>query len=75
MMRKVLLRPEKEVKSSVQRTRLFRISCKTKDMVCKVIIDSDSTNNLVSTDMVEKLELETTDHPSPYRVSWLQKGH
>jgi hypothetical protein len=25
--------------------------------------------------MVEKLELETTDHPNPYRVSWLQKGH
>jgi hypothetical protein len=25
--------------------------------------------------MVVKLELETTDHPSPYRVSWLQKGH
>jgi hypothetical protein len=25
--------------------------------------------------MVEKLELETTDHPSPYKVSWLQKGH
>jgi hypothetical protein len=25
--------------------------------------------------MVERLELETTDHPSPYKVSWLQKGH
>jgi hypothetical protein len=25
--------------------------------------------------MVEKLELETIEHPSPYRVSWLQKGH
>jgi hypothetical protein len=25
--------------------------------------------------MVENLELEMTDHPSPYRVSWLQKGH
>jgi hypothetical protein len=25
--------------------------------------------------MVEKMELETTDHPSPYKVSWLQKGH
>jgi hypothetical protein len=25
--------------------------------------------------MVEKLELEMTDHPSPYKVSWLQKGH
>jgi hypothetical protein len=32
-------------------------------------------DNLVSTEMVEKLELETIDHPSPYRVSWLQKGH
>jgi hypothetical protein len=25
--------------------------------------------------MVERLELETNDHPSPYKVSWLQKGH
>jgi hypothetical protein len=25
--------------------------------------------------MVEKMELETIEHPSPYRVSWLQKGH
>jgi hypothetical protein len=25
--------------------------------------------------MVEKLELMTTKHPSPYKVSWLQKGH
>jgi hypothetical protein len=25
--------------------------------------------------MVEKLELDTTAHPSPYKVSWLQKGH
>jgi hypothetical protein len=38
-------------------------------------VDSGSTDNLVSTEMVEKLELETTDHPKPYKVSWLQKGH
>jgi hypothetical protein len=69
------LTPEKEVESSVQRTRLFQTACKTKDRVCKVIVDSGSTDNLVSTEMVEKLELETIDHPSPYRVSWLQKGH
>jgi hypothetical protein len=25
--------------------------------------------------MVEKLELEIVAHPSPYKVSWLQKGH
>jgi hypothetical protein len=32
-------------------------------------------DNLISTEMVEKLKLETIVHPSPYRVSWLQKGH
>jgi len=25
--------------------------------------------------MVEKLELVKTIHPTPYKVSWLQKGH
>ena len=25
--------------------------------------------------MLEKLELETFSHPSPYKVSWLKKGH
>jgi hypothetical protein len=58
-----------------QRNNLFRTACMTKDRVCKVIVDSGSTDNLISTEMVEKLELETTDHPSPYKVSWLQKRH
>jgi hypothetical protein len=75
VMRKVLLTPEKEMENSAQRNSLFRTACKTKDRVCKVIVDSGSTDNLISTEMVEKLELETTDHPSPYKVSWLQKGH
>jgi hypothetical protein len=39
-----------------------------------VIVDSGSTDNIVSTEMVEKMELETIAHPSPYKVSWLQKG-
>jgi hypothetical protein len=63
------------VESSVQRNRLFRTTCKTKDWACKVIMDSGSTDNLISTEMVEKIELETIEHQSPYRVSWLQKGH
>jgi hypothetical protein len=75
MMRKVLLTPEKEAENPAQRNSLFQTSCKTKDRVCKVIVDSGSTNNLVSTEMVENMELETIVHPSPYRVSWLQKGH
>jgi hypothetical protein len=73
MMRKSLLTPEKEVESLSQRNRIFQTACKTKDRVCKVIMDSGSMDNLISTEMVEKMKLETVDHPSPYRVSWLQK--
>jgi hypothetical protein len=57
MMQKVLLMPEKEAENPTQRNKLFRTACKTKDRVCKVIMDSGSTDNLVSTEMVEKLEL------------------
>jgi hypothetical protein len=73
MMRKVLLKPEKEVENPNQRNSLFRTACKTKDRVCKVIVDIGSIDNLVSTEMVEKMEMENVVHPSPYRVSWLQK--
>jgi hypothetical protein len=52
MMRKVLLTPKKEAEHPVQRNKHFRTACKTKDRVCKVIVDSGSTNNLVSTKMV-----------------------
>jgi len=75
MMRKIVLKPKKEVEAPVQRNNMLRTTYKTKDRVCKVIIDSGTTDNLVSTEMVEKLELETTAHPNPYKVSWLQKGH
>jgi hypothetical protein len=69
MMRKNLLNLEKEMENPVQRKSLFRTTCKTKDSVCKVIVDNGSTDNIVSTEMVGKLELETFAHPSPYKVS------
>jgi hypothetical protein len=71
---KALLKLEKEVEDTAQRCRLFRTTCKTKGWKCKVIVDNRSTDNLIATEMVEKLEMETTKHPSPYKVSWLQKG-
>jgi hypothetical protein len=75
MMNKVFLKQEPKAEKPVHRNNLFRTSCKTKDRVCKVIIDSGSTDNLVSTKIVEKIELETNVHMTPYKVSWLQKGH
>jgi hypothetical protein len=69
MMRKVLLNLEKEAENPSQRNNMFWTACKTKYRVCKVIVESGSTDNIISIEMVEKLELETVVHPSPYRVS------
>ena len=39
--------------------------------VCSIIIDGGSCTNVASTTMVEKLGLQTTKHPRPYRLQWL----
>jgi hypothetical protein len=75
MMRKVLLTPGKEVEDSAQRTRLSEQLARPRIGYARLLWTVVAQDNLVSTEMVEKLELETTDHPSPYKVSWLQKGH
>jgi hypothetical protein len=75
MMRKVLLKLEKEAENLAQGNSLLRPACKTIDRVCKVIVDSGSIDNIVSTEMVEKVVLESIVYPSPYKLSWLQKGH
>jgi hypothetical protein len=74
-MNKVLLKPEKEVVKSSQRKALFRTACKVQGKCCKVVIDNGSTDNIVSTEMVEKLNLKKVKHPTPYKVSWMHKGH
>eukprot|EP00253_Pinus_taeda_P016825 PITA_16825 len=75
LLKRVLLKVEKEIRESAQRKSLFRTTCKYKGKCCKVIINNGSTNNLVSIEMVDKLGLVKTVHPTPYKVSWLQKGH
>eukprot|EP00253_Pinus_taeda_P036723 PITA_36723 len=72
---KVFLKPTKEMDEPSQRKTLFRTVCKVQGKCCQMIIDSGSTDNLVSIEMVEKLKLKTMKHPTPYKVSWLQKGH
>ena len=54
---------------------MFRIVCKVQGKCCKVIIDGGSIDNLVYTEVIEKLNLQKTKHPIPYKVSWLQNGH
>jgi len=75
VLNKVLLKPAKEIAEPDQRKALFRTVCKSQGKCCKLIIDSGSTDNLVAVEMVEKLGLKKLKHPTPYKVSWLQKGH
>ena len=62
MMNKVLLKPKKEQAELDQRKLLFRTTCKVQGKCCKMVIDSGSTENLVPTEMVEKLRLKKTKH-------------
>ena len=65
----------KVIDESVQRRSLLKTICKVEGTCFKLISDSGSSDNLVSTEMVEKLNLRKTVHPKPYRVAWMQKGH
>ena len=71
MLKRVLVNTEKQVHEPVQRKSLFRIRCKSQGECCKMVIDSGSTDNMVSTNMVENMGLKRMKHPTPYKVSWL----
>ena len=62
MMNKVLLNPSKEIVEPAQRKSLFKTVCKAKGKCCKLVIDSGSTDNPVSIEMVEKLGLNRIKH-------------
>ena len=49
---KVLIKPAKEVTEPPQRKTLFKTICKVQGKCCQMIIDSGSTDNLVSTEVV-----------------------
>ena len=75
MLKRFLVKTEKKVHEPTQRKSMFRTKWKSQGKCCNMVIDSGSTDNLVSTDIVEKLGLKRMKHPTPYKVSWLQKGH
>ena len=53
----------------VLRRSLFKTRCKMAGKCCKVIIDSGSSTNLASEELVTKLQLQRLIHPKPYHVS------
>lgn len=73
LMKRVLLELDKKVRELAQTKFLFINICKSKGKCFKVVIDSSSTYNLVSIQMVEKIDLKRISHHASYKVSWLQK--
>jgi len=71
MLKRVLIKAYKETHEPTQRKSLFRTTCKSRGKCYKVVIESGKNNNLVSIEMVEKLGLKKTTHPTPNKVSWI----
>nr|ABD63103.1 gag-pol polyprotein, related [Asparagus officinalis] len=54
-----------------RRTFIFHTFTKIGDKNYKVIVDSGSCINAVSSAMIAKLGLKVVSHPNPYKVSWI----
>jgi len=57
-----------------QRENIFHCRCTVQGKVCSMIIDSGNCVNLVSLSMIEKLNLQTSVHPHPYNIQWLNQS-
>ncbi|KAK8948367.1 hypothetical protein KSP39_PZI006161 [Platanthera zijinensis] len=54
-----------------KRTTIFTIITKIGEKTCKIIIDSGSCMNVVSSIALIRLNLTTEPHPIPYKVAWI----
>ena len=50
---------------------IFRSNCLIQGKVCQFIIDSRASHNVVSHEVVRKLNLKMFPHPQPYYATWV----
>ena len=62
IVQRFLLTPKKSNDS--QRHKIFRTRCTIRNKVCNLIIDDESSENVVSKALVKALNLKTDKHPS-----------
>lgn len=72
MLRRSCLAPRSD-EEFPQRNNLFHSRFTIQGKVCKLIIDSGSSENVIAADAVDKLSLSDEHHPAPYRLAWLQQ--
>ena len=68
MLRRTLLKVSSTIEPP-QRKNLFKTTCRSHGKICKVIVDSDFVENIVSTKMVGKLKCKIISHTTPNKVS------
>ena len=71
MARKLMLSPK--CNDETQHHEQFRNRCTVQGSLCDLIIDSGSQENIISKDVVERLQLETENHPNPYAIGWIKE--
>ncbi|KAK0583456.1 hypothetical protein LWI29_037188 [Acer saccharum] len=65
IVQRVFLTPNRGPELST-RHQVFRTNALVNEVTAKVVIDTGSSENLVSKDLVKKLKLPTEKHPQPY---------
>jgi len=53
---------------------MFHIIMKIGGRNCKIIVDSESCINVVSSTVIAKIDLKAEPHPYPYRVTWINSS-
>ncbi|XP_050233263.1 uncharacterized protein LOC126681757 [Mercurialis annua] len=56
------------------RSNIFQSTCTILGKVCRFFIDAGSCENIISTETVQKLGIQTEKHPKLYKLAWLKKG-
>lgn len=67
------LNVQRIVENDWLRHNIFHLRCTSHGKVCDIITDGRSFENVVSSNMVDKLKLKAEDRPRPYNLSWLDK--
>lgn len=58
----------------LQRETIFQTRCTIGGKVYSLIINGRSCTNVASQTLIIKLNLNTTSHPTPYVIQWLNQG-
>ena len=69
VIRRLMLTPKQE--DNTQRHQLFRTRYTIGGRVLDLIVDSGSRENIISRQVVKKLQLPVEKHPNPYTIGWI----